>query len=159
MGNVGAFVVATGFALRWAFGTFALAIDFSWWAIVLIVQLALFMLAGKRFQSNKRSTQFQNAGEEHDYWLLSLVVYAALFLATYASFISQQSVQEYWGQHALLTSTLPIGIGIARYLEIVTHPSKYETEDSTETMLRDKTLMFLGFTFITILYLGKIFQN
>ena len=154
-GNLGAFIVAIGFSLRWAFGSEVLHIQFSWWAFVMIAQLALFMLAGKRFQSHKR----QESEVSHDYWLLSLVVHASIFVATYSAFVAQDSVQQTWTQPALLLSTLPIGLGIARYLEIVTHPGNYKFIDSTESMLTDLRLYFLGFLYFTVMFIGRILNG
>jgi 4-hydroxybenzoate polyprenyltransferase len=51
----GLVIVALGFAIRFSIGTAILELKFSTWAFVLIVQLAMFMLSGKRFQTILRT--------------------------------------------------------------------------------------------------------
>lgn len=51
---LGLMIVGLGFAIRFSIGTYVLDLEFSTWAFVLILQLTMFMLSGKRFQTALR---------------------------------------------------------------------------------------------------------
>jgi predicted ABC-type exoprotein transport system permease subunit len=154
------FVVIVGvcFPLRFVYGSLALNFPFSPWGFVLLFQLAVFMLAGKRYQTNKRRrapSKNLTTNSELDFWLLALVSLGALFSSSYIGFVMNQENQLQWGFEPLLISTVPIGLGILRYLEIVTHPDMYKDSDATESMLKDKFLIFLVLLFSGVLSYGR----
>lgn len=153
---VGLIIVSLGFAIRFSIGTFVLDLTFSTWAFVLILQLSMFMLSGKRFQTALRAPRppLQDTGIQ--FWLLSMVIFAAFFAATYSGFITDPEVVAVWGKEALIISTLPLGLGLVRFVELVNHSEKYLETDATESMTRDYFLLFLVAVFAVILFLGRI---
>jgi 4-hydroxybenzoate polyprenyltransferase len=153
---IGLTLVGLGFAIRFSIGTFVIDLEFSTWAFVLIMQLALFMLSGKRFQTFLRSPLTKNRELELQFWLLSMVTFAAFFAATYSGFISDPEVVAVWGKEALIASVLPLGIGLVRFVELVIHSEKYQDEDATESMTKDVFLLILVFLFASILFIGRL---
>jgi 4-hydroxybenzoate polyprenyltransferase len=153
---IGLTLVSLGFAIRFSIGTFVIDLEFSTWAFVLIMQLALFMLSGKRFQTFLRSPLTKNRELELQFWLLSMVTFAAFFAATYSGFISDPEVVAVWGKEALIASVLPLGIGLVRFVELVIHSEKYQDEDATESMTKDVFLLILVFFFASILFIGRL---
>lgn len=153
---LGLMTVGLGFAIRFSIGTFVLDLEFSTWAFVLILQLTMFMLSGKRFQSALRGTppHVQESGLQ--FWLLSMVIFAAFFAATYSGFITDPEVVAVWGKEALIISTLPLGLGLVRFVELVNHPEKYLETDATESMTKDYLLLFLVTVFAAILFIGRL---
>ena len=153
---VGLTIVGLGFAIRFSIGTFVLDLAFSTWAFVLILQLSMFMLSGKRFQTALREPHppLQDSGLQ--FWLLSMVIFAAFFAATYSGFITDPAVVAVWGKQALIISTLPLGLGLVRFVELVNHPEKYLETDATESMTKDYLLLLLVAVFAVILFLGRI---
>jgi decaprenyl-phosphate phosphoribosyltransferase len=153
---VGIVIVALGFAIRFSIGTAFLELDFSTWAFVLIVQLAMFMLSGKRFQTILRNPPPDFREQELQFWLLTMITFAALFAATYSGFLNDPQVVAIWGKEALIISALPLGIGLVRFVELVTHPQKYKDADVTESMIKDLLLLLLVLCFVLVLFLGRI---
>jgi 4-hydroxybenzoate polyprenyltransferase len=153
---IGIMIVGMGFSIRFSIGTFVLDLKFSTWAFVLILQLTMFMLSGKRFQTALRnpSAHTQEAGQQ--FWLLSMVIFAAFFAATYSGFITDPEVVAVWGKEALIVSTLPLGLGLVRFVELVNHPEKYLESDATESMTKDYLLLFFVVFFAAILFVGRI---
>ncbi len=153
---VGLTIVGLGFAIRFSIGTFVLDLAFSTWAFVLILQLSMFMLSGKRYQTALRggASSVQESGLQ--FWLLSMVIFAAFFAATYSGFITDPEVVAVWGKEALIISTLPLGLGLVRFVELVNHPEKYLETDATESMTKDYLLLFLVTAFAAILFLGRL---
>ena len=153
---VGLTIVGLGFAIRFSIGTFVLDLEFSTWAFILILQLTMFMLSGKRFQTTLRNSSLHTQDSEQQFWLLSMVIFAAFFAATYSGFITDPEVVAVWGKEALIISTLPLGLGLVRFVELVNHPGKYLETDATESMTKDYLLLFLVAVFTAILFLGRI---
>ena len=157
---VGLTIVGLGFAIRFSIGTFVLDLVFSTWAFVLILQLSMFMLSGKRFQTILRTTppHLSSHAKESElrFWILSMVIFAAFFAATYSGFISDPEVVAMWGKEALIISTLPLGLGLVRFLELVNNPEKFLETDATESMTKDYLLLFLISVFAAILFLGRL---
>jgi decaprenyl-phosphate phosphoribosyltransferase len=153
---LGLVIVALGFAIRFAIGTTVLDLDFSSWAFVLIIQLSMFMLSGKRFQTILRGKTLEDDENGLRFWLLSMVTFAAFFAATYSGFITDPEVVSIWGKEALIASVLPLGIGLVRFVELVTHSKNYLESDVTESMTKDPFLIFLVLTFTLTLYLGRL---
>ena len=153
---VGLTIVGIGFAIRFSIGTFVLDLAFSTWAFVLILQLTMFMLSGKRFQTALRNSSLHIRESEQQFWLLSMVIFAAFFAATYSGFITDPEVVAVWGKEALIISTLPLGLGLVRFVELVNHPEKYLETDATESMTKDYLLLFLVAVFAAMLFVGRI---
>lgn len=145
VGTLGMFIVAVGFPLRFFVGTLSLNLEVSWWALVMIMQLALFMLAGKRFQNHKRYADKLNSNKDFDnyLWLLVLILYGALFMTTYLSFITKPEISAKWTETFLIISTIPVGLGMVRFLELTMNSKYFSKEDVTESMLKDKILITL----------------
>jgi decaprenyl-phosphate phosphoribosyltransferase len=153
---VGLTIVGLGFAVRFSIGTFVLDLAFSTWAFALILQLTMFMLSGKRFQTALRNSSLHIRESEQQFWLLSMVIFAAFFAATYSGFITDPEVVAVWGKEALIISTLPLGLGLVRFVELVNHPEKYLETDATESMTKDYLLLFLVAVYAAILFVGRI---
>jgi 4-hydroxybenzoate polyprenyltransferase len=153
---LGLMIVGLGFAIRFSIGTFVLDLEFSTWAFVLILQLTMFMLSGKRFQTALRNSSLHTQLSGQQFWLLSMVIFAAFFAATYSGFITDPEVVAVWGKEALIISTLPLGLGLVRFVELVNHPEKYLETDTTESMTKDYLLLFLVTVFAAILFMGRI---
>ena len=153
---LGLMLVGLGFAIRFSIGTFVLNLEFSTWAFVLILQLTMFMLSGKRFQTALRNSSLYAEESGQQFWLLSMVILAAFFAATYSSFITDPEVVAVWGKEALIISTLPLGLGLVRYVELVNHPEEFLETDATESMTKDYLLLFLVAVFAAILFIGRI---
>jgi 4-hydroxybenzoate polyprenyltransferase len=153
---LGLMIVGLGFAIRFSIGTFVLDLEFSTWAFVLILQLTMFMLSGKRYQSALRNSSLHTQESGQQFWLLSMVIFAAFFAATYSGFITDLEVVAVWGKEALIISTLPLGLGLVRFVELVNHPEKYLESDATESMTKDYLLLFLVAAFAAILFMGRI---
>jgi hypothetical protein len=114
------------------------------------------MLSGKRFQTALRNSYLHTQESGQQFWLLSMVIFAAFFAATYSGFISDPEVVAVWGKEALIISTLPLGLGLVRFVELVNHPEKYLETDATESMTKDYLLLFLVAVFAAVLFVGRI---
>jgi 4-hydroxybenzoate polyprenyltransferase len=160
---IGLTIVAIGFPLRFMFGSLALNLAISDWGVVLLFQLALFMLAGKRYQTQKRhniAQQFATMkNSETDFWLFALVLLGSLFTASYVGFIQGTDQIATWGKGPLLVSTIPLGLGLLRYLEIVTHPEHFKTMDATEGAVRDSFLRLIVVVYLFTLSFNKLFHG
>ena len=156
---LGLIIVSIGFSIRFSIGTLILGLSFSTWAFVLIIQLAMFMLSGKRFQTVMRHNISGRANSDSNadlqFWLLSMVTFGAFFAATYSGFITDNEVIEIWGKEELILSTLPLGIGLVRFVEIVMHPQKYKLEDATDTMTRDLFLASSVLVYAIVMFIGR----
>jgi decaprenyl-phosphate phosphoribosyltransferase len=155
-GVLGICFVASGFPLRFAFGCFFLAIPISYWAIVLLMELALFMLSVKRYQRTLRKNYDMTQTGNHEFWLLSAVIFAAFFSASYAGFISAPATQQIWGTNALLLSAIPMSLAIVRFLELATKFSNWSNRDVTDSVFKDVPLVSLAFIYMAIMLLGSL---
>ena len=153
---IGIGLVGVGFPLRFALGAEVLNLDFSYWAFVLIYELALVMMIGKRFQKNWRDTRNENSSLEMEsiFWLLALITVIGFFAATYLSFISYDPVIQSWGGfHFLLIGILPLLVGLLRYIELCFTPnSKFEI---SEHFFKDRILIVSGIFYVLLMYAGK----
>jgi len=157
---LGVLCVATGFSIRFAIGTVLLGLQNSAWAYVLILQLAMVMLSGKRFQTSHRKfgqiSEKNPRGFEEIFWLFSMASFVAFFAATYSGFISDPSVIVVWGRNTLIYSIIPLALGLVRYIEIVLHSEKYIATDVTESMIRDPFLIIMVAAFIATMFFGRL---
>jgi hypothetical protein len=117
--------------------------------------LALFMLSIKRFQLSLRSAGDEN-DSRHEFWLLAATTFAAFFSASYAGFVSSTATQEIWGSTTLLVSSIPVALGVVRFIQLGTDKRKIHSGDVTEDVSRDIPTLALCFTYASIMLLGKI---
>ena len=153
---LGISIVATGFPLRFAFGCQFLDIEVSYWALVLLMELALFMLSVKRYQRTLRKGIHPTNPSTHEFWLLAAIVFAAFFSASYAGFISTPSTQAIWGSTALLLSAIPMALAIVRFLEIATLEKNWNTSDVTDSVFKDTPLVLLAVIYVVTMLLGSL---
>jgi decaprenyl-phosphate phosphoribosyltransferase len=155
-GVLGISIVAIGFPLRFAFGCLFANIQVSYWALLLLMELSLFMLSVKRFQRSIRNSATIVSHTTYEPWLLSAIVFAAFFSASYVGFISAQATQRIWGANYLLLSTVPMAIGIVRFLEIATHPKNWNSSDVTDSVFKDIPLVILVILYGCIMFIGSL---
>jgi len=157
---LGIAIVSTGFSLRFAYGSLFLSIQLSYWALVLLMELSLFMLSIKRFQMSTRlsGNSTGNSGI-HEFWLLAAVVFASVFMASFAGFITSPETQALWGANALLLSTIPLALGMVRFIEIATNFKEYPSTDATDIVVRDIPMLVLVSLFVLILVIGRFTVN
>jgi len=153
---IGIFIVAFGFGIRFNYGAAFLKVKISWWALVLITELSLFMLSTKRYQQLHRKIQGSELAEETNFWLIAAVLFAAMFSAAYASFITSEEVVAVWGRTTLLFSTIPLSLGMVRFIEIGTHSERIMTEDATDAVVRDPLMLLTVVLYIGILLWGRV---
>ena len=153
---LGISIVAVGFPLRFAFGCLFLDIKVSFWALVLLMELALFMLSVKRYQRTLRKGTNSTNPSSHEFWLLAAIIFAAFFSASYAGFISAPSTQAIWGSTALLLSAIPMALAIVRFLELATQVQNWNTSDVTDSVFKDVSLVLLALTYVITLLIGSL---
>lgn len=154
---LGIAIVSVGFSLRFAYGSLFLSIKLSYWALVLLMELSLFMLSIKRFQMSRRnSSQNQGSSSIHEFWLLAAVIFASVFMASFAGFITSPETQAIWGANALLLSTIPMALGMVRFIEIATNFTEYPETDATDIVVRDIPMLILVLMFVGILLIGRL---
>ena len=149
-------IVAIGFPLRFVFGCLFIEIPISYWALLLLMELSLFMLSVKRFQRSIRKDANSASQTAHEPWLLSAIVFAAFFSASYVGFISTPVTQKIWGTNYLLLSTVPMAIGVVRFLEIATHPKNLNSRDVNDSVFKDWLLVSLVILYGCIMFTGSL---
>jgi len=155
---LGISLVAMGFPIRFAFGCTFLGLPISYWAISMIMLLALFMLSIKRYQLTIR-TQTPELVASHEFWLISATTFAAFFAASYAGFVSSPLTQKVWGSSTLLISSIPVALGVVRFIELGTDKKKINTEDVTDIVAHDIPIILLIVAYGLIMLLGRISVN
>ncbi len=152
---LGITLVGSGFPLRFAFGCAFVGIPYSYWAITMLMLLALFMLSIKRYQLTIRNS-VEGIDSDHEFWLIAAITFAAFFSASYAGFVSSPVTQQVWGSTALLVSSIPVALGIVRFIELGTNKNKISAGDATEAVAKDLPILFLCFIYALVMMLGKI---
>jgi 4-hydroxybenzoate polyprenyltransferase len=154
---LGITIVSLGFSLRFAYGSFFLSIQLSYWALVLLMELSLFMLSIKRFQMSTRlNVHPSGISGIHEFWLLAAVIFASVFMASFAGFITSPETQAIWGVNALLLSTIPVALGMVRFIEVATNFKDYPSTDATDVIVRDIPMLILVAMFVLILVIGRV---
>ena len=153
---MGIILVAVGYPIRFAFGCTFLGIQVSIWAMVLLTQLALFMLGIKRYQRALRTSTDHKVHANNEFWLLATIVFVAFFASTYSNFISSPEAQDVWGNTALLLSTIPIMLSVARFIEIGTNSKRIKKSDVTDLLYKDIPLILLSAIYMLIMLLGSL---
>ena len=156
---LGIIMVATGFPLRFAFGCQFLDIQVSYWALVLLMELALFMLSVKRYQMTLRKGIESINPVSSEFWLLAAIVIVAFFSATYTAFVSDPSVQAVWGANALILSIIPIALSIVRFFEIAMQVKNWKTSDVTDSFFKDTLMIFLVLIYIVTMLFGSLIRD
>lgn len=152
---LGISLVGAGFPIRFAFGCSFVGIPYSYWAITMLMLLALFMLSIKRYQLTLRNAPSEN-DSDHEFWLIAAITFAAFFSASYAGFVSSPTTQRVWGSTALLVSSIPVALGIVRFIELGTDRKRINAGDATEAVVRDFPILTLGAIYVLIMLLGNI---
>ena len=153
---LGISIVALGFPMRFWFGCLFLGIEISYWALVLLMELALFMLSVKRYQRTLRKVEYSSNSITHEFWLLAAIVFAAFFSASYAGFISAPGTQAIWGSTALLLSAIPMALAIVRFLEIATQEANWNSSDVTDSLFKDWPLVVLSLVYMATMLFGSL---
>jgi decaprenyl-phosphate phosphoribosyltransferase len=155
-GVLGISIVAIGFPLRFAFGCLFTEIPISYWALLLLMELSLFMLSVKRFQRSIRKGASTANDTTYEPWLISAMVFAAFFSASYVGFISTPATQRIWGLESLLLSAVPMAIGIVRFLEIAIQPKNLNSSDVTDSVFKDLPLVILVILYSCVMFIGSL---
>jgi len=156
---LGMLIVSIGFPIRFVIGSLILQLPFPYWGFTLLSILSLTMIAGKRYQTVKRNKIYDKRdlnlnGEE--FWILTLVLLCAMFIAIYVGFIISPENQLIWGDTYLLLSAIPVSLCLVRYLEIVMHPVDFKLKDATESVLTDFGSLIIVCSYIVIMMLGRV---
>jgi hypothetical protein len=120
--------------------------------------LALFMLSIKRFQISLRSA-LEDSNSRHEFWLIAGITFAAFFSSSYAGFVSSPATQEVWGSTTLLISSVPVALGIVRFIQLGTDKGKINSGDVTEDVARDLPILGLSFAYALIMLLGRMLAS
>lgn len=152
---IGIVMVGIGFPIRFTFGCAFLNIPYSYWAITMLMMLALFMLSIKRYQMSLRGS-LEQGDSSIEFWLIAASIFAAFFSASYAGFVSSPTTQSVWGSSTLLLSSIPVALGIVRFIELGTDRHRIYEEDATESVIRDIPTLGLCLLYSLIMFIGRI---
>jgi 4-hydroxybenzoate polyprenyltransferase len=155
---LGITLVGSGFPIRFAFGCAFVAVPYSYWAITMLMLLALFMLSIKRYQHTLRNSQ-KLTDTDHEFWLIAAITFAAFFSASYAGFVSSPTTQQVWGSTALLISSIPVALGMVRFIELGTNKENINSGDATDAVAKDLPILILCSVYALIMFIGKITIN
>jgi hypothetical protein len=84
------------------------------------------------------------------------VIFASVFMASFAGFITSPETQAIWGANALLLSTIPMALGMVRFIELATDFTEYPGTDATDIVVRDIPMLLLVLMFVGILLIGRL---
>jgi 4-hydroxybenzoate polyprenyltransferase len=165
--SIGLMIVASGFPLRFLFGTIFLNLDISYWALIMLFYLSLFLLAGKRLsRANQIANQTQYAsaqGEikdsklETEFWKNILLILGAASISSYLAFLADNKTQQHWGNSISMFSVVPYSIFILNYFEFV---MRQESEgDSTENITNNAGFLILGIFWGIIMVVSRLNQS
>ena len=152
---LGISLVGIGFPIRFAFGCSFVGIPYSYWAITMLMLLALFMLSIKRYQLTLRNAPSEN-DSDHEFWLIAAITFAAFFSASYVGFVSSPTTQGVWGSTTLLISSIPVALGIVRFIELGTDKKRISAGDATEAVVKDFPSLVLSLIYVSIMFVGNI---
>jgi hypothetical protein len=113
------------------------------------------MLSIKRYQLTLRNALSENYSD-HEFWLIAAITFAAFFSASYAGFVSSPTTQGVWGSTTLLISSIPVALGIVRFIELGTDKKRINAGDATETVAKDFPILILGLIYLSIMLIGNI---
>lgn len=151
---LGIALVGVGFPLRFAYGCVFTGVQISYWAITMLMLLALFMLSIKRYQMTVRGIQ-RVENVDREFWLIAATTFAAFFSASYAGFVSFAATQAVWGTSSLLLSSIPVALGVVRFIELGTDRQKIDSGDATEMIVRDLPILMLGAIYVLVMFFGR----
>lgn len=152
-GLLGIIFVASGFPIRFTFGTLAIGAQFSYWAFSLSFVLAIFLLTGKRIQQQQSlpDEATNNAVEQG-----KLFLFGGLLVAEYIAFTLQEETQLAWGESLLFITPLLVALFVAKYLEIVLETEKKQLADVTETFYKDSFVFAICCLYIILMFTAKV---
>jgi decaprenyl-phosphate phosphoribosyltransferase len=156
---LGMLIVSIGFPIRFVIGSLILQLPFPYWGFTLLTILSLTMIAGKRYQTVRRNKIYHERDLNlniEEFWIFTLVLLCAMFIAIYVGFITSPENQLIWGNTFLLLSAIPVSLCLIRYLEIVIHPVNFELKDATESVLTDFSSIIIVCSYIVLMILGKV---
>jgi 4-hydroxybenzoate polyprenyltransferase len=164
--SVGLMIVASGFPLRFLFGTVFLNLEISYWALIMLLYLSLFLLAGKRLsRRNQRTKQRndeinrnpqENLEAERDFWNSIFVILGAASIASYLAFLADGKTQEHWGSSISLFSVVPYSIFVLNYFENVV--KQKQLGDATENIATNLSFLALGSVWCLIMLAARLSQ-
>ena len=146
------FLVASGFVLRVIAGGFATNIYLSPWILIATAMVALLLTVGKRRGDIAESNDVANSRRslaQYNLAYLDLVL-AALTggtLVVYLLYCVSDSAVQRFGPSVLLTS-LPVGMGLLRYLQLVLVKNKGAAP--TDLVLQDRGMIAIVAIFIAM---------
>lgn len=164
--SVGLMIVASGFPLRFLFGTVFLELEISYWALIMLLYLSLYLLAGKRLS---RKTQHRNQSKEEiyrivreqsngesDFWKSMLIILGAASISSYLAFLADSKTQEHWGSSISLFSVVPYSLFVLSYYEGVV--KQKQLGDSTENIITNLNFLALGLVWCLIMLVARLSQ-
>jgi hypothetical protein len=152
-------IVASGFPLRFLFGTVFLGLEISYWALIMLLYLSLYLLAGKRLSRNLRmdldtdQAAVNQLELQRDFWKSTFTVLGAVSISSYLAFLADSSTQLHWGNSIVLFSVVPYSVFILSYFELVIN--QRHSGDATENLTSNVSFLALGFLWICIMYASR----
>ena len=113
------------------------------------------MLSIKRYQLTLRNAPSEN-DSDHEFWLIAAITFAAFFSASYVGFVSSPTTQGVWGSTTLLISSIPVALGIVRFIELGTDKKRISSGDATEAVVKDFPSLVLSLIYVSIMFVGNI---
>lgn len=144
------FLVASGFVLRVIAGGYATKIPLSPWILIATAMVALLLTVGKRrgdiVENNDTSNRRRSLAEYNAAFLdLVLAALTGGTLVVYLIYCVSESAIQRFGPAVLLTS-LPVGLGLLRYLQLVLVKNKGAAP--TDLVVQDPGLVAIVAVFI-----------
>ena len=164
--SIGLMIVASGFPLRFLFGTVFLELEISYWALIMLLYLSLFLLAGKRLSRrtqhrNQNNDEIYRIAQEHpdgesDFWKSILIILGAASISSYLAFLADGKTQEHWGSSISLFSVVPYSLFVLNYFEGVV--KQKQLGDSTENITTNLSFLAFGSVWCFIMLVARLSQ-
>ncbi len=156
-------IIAFGFVLRLLAGGFASEIPLSNWIVLMTFLLTLFLSFAKRRDDVLKMNQTGHAPRENtirynlEFINQAITITATVTLVCYIMYTVSPEVEARVGTHYLYLTTVPVLIGILRYLQLTLVDNK--SGDPTRAMLHDRFLQAVVLlwllSFLFIIYILK----
>lgn len=145
--------IAAGFILRVLAGALALEIPASPWLLGCTGLLATFLGFGKRAHELAGSDEPHRARAAlaaYDLTTLRIILYVVgvASVGLYVAYTLSDHVQELFGSHRLVYTTIFVPIALARFIFLAT--TRRDAESPTEEMLRDPLFMINSAVWIAL---------
>lgn len=146
------FIIAVNFVLRVLAGSAAIGVETSKWMILSVFSLALFLGFAKRRHEfllyvNGVKTRRNLDGYSLEFAGAAMLLSAALAVVSYVMYAVSPEVQARLHAPHLYLTSLPVVLGVLRYLQITLVENG--SGDPTEVVLRDRFLQA-----VVVLWLG-----